>query len=72
MQQCVVTYLLVVITVMRNIRLFLWNLVQLDMKDVEDKTVEGRTQTITQPADSRNHTLTHTYRNKSFIVGLKE
>lgn len=66
MQWRAVIYLLVVIMVMRYIRVFLWNLVQLDMKYVEDETVEGRTQTITQPTDSRNHTLTHAYRNKSF------
>lgn len=65
MQRCAVTYLLVGIMVMRYIRVFLWNLVQLDMKDVEDETVEGRTQTVTQPTDSRNHSLTHAYRNTS-------
>lgn len=56
---------------MLYIRFFLWNLVQLDMKDVEDETIESRSQTVTQPTDSRNHTLTHTYRNKSLQSALK-
>lgn len=66
MQWHAVIYLLVVIMVMRYIRVFLWNLVQLDMKDVKDETIEGRTQTVTQPTDSRDHPLTHAYGNKSF------
>lgn len=53
------TRLLVPIVMVLHVRVFLWNLVQLDMKDVEDETVKGRTQTVTEATDARDHALTH-------------
>lgn len=52
------------IVMVLHIMFFLWHLVQLDMKDVEDESVKGRTQTVTQSTDARDHTLTHSCGNE--------
>lgn len=62
------TDLLVELNVMIDRISSIRNFIQLNVKDVEDKTVKRRTESITQSPNPCDHTLSYTYTHTLYIV----